>query len=370
MRYVYENAEVTIAVSRAKEVHEGFLQDFQPYGYDSKTMPFKIRYRDLAGRIDPITIAPVKKIQPNEEYLSKRAWAFQERSFSHRYLEYGPHCVHWSCQSQRVCDRRGGRCSADQLGRDWRIFRVRQDHSTLTINTWHRLVSEFSSGSLTHAEDRLPAMAGIAERFSSLGFGEYLAGIWQSHLLRGLLWAVKLAPKRKNPYRRSPSPLAPSWSWASTIRCVYFGFNEDYRFPAADLLGADIRHQVEGATYGRVISGHLTLRGFVARVSWKMPKEEEPWKDHGFTQGLRRISADIYWDAAWEGAKKAHVYLLILVSNRDKSTRVGLVLQKRPDNNYSRLGIFCVPTVRGHFDKDRKKAGSFMEGKLEEVTIV
>ncbi|KAI0538210.1 HET-domain-containing protein [Xylaria digitata] len=349
MRYVYENAEVTIAVSRAEEVHEGFLQDFQPYGYDSNITPFKIKY------------------------LSKRAWAFQERWFSHRYLEYGPHCVHWFCRSRRVCDRRGGRCTVPQLHSYRRTLHLPQDYGTLTIYMWHEFVNELSRGLLTHAEDRLPAMAGVAERFGSLGFGEYLAGIWQPHLIRGLLWVVLSTPENtqgKNPYQRSPSPLAPSWSWASTIHLIVCWSDGDCSFPAADFLKADIKHQVEGATYGRVISGRLTLRGFVARVSWRMPEEGERWWDHGFTQGIRIISAETHWDAVWEEPKKAHFYLLVLVSNRDKSRRAGLVLQKRPDNNYSRLGTFRVPTSAEWPDKDREMAGSFMEGKLEEVTIV
>ncbi|KAG9229381.1 hypothetical protein BJ875DRAFT_200309 [Amylocarpus encephaloides] len=73
-----------------------------------------------------------------------------------------------------------------------------------------------SECSLTKSNDKLVAIAGIAKTFESAFEGTYLAGIWSSNIVRGLLWWVNkdrnLVGKssiRALPYR------APSWSWAS-----------------------------------------------------------------------------------------------------------------------------------------------------------
>ncbi|RSM00832.1 hypothetical protein CEP52_008903 [Fusarium oligoseptatum] len=199
MGHVYENAEVTIAASRAERVQEGFLQDLTPYGRKKQDWVFKIHYRDLTGQISPIIIAP-KYFRPRVDYLSKRAWAFQERLLSRRILEYSGACVHWTCQSHNDCDRRGGKCSVDELKKRTKISRGLLYHNeAVTVGTWHTLVDEFSNRSLTFPEDRLPAIGGIAERLGLQSKNQYLAGIWQSHLPGGLLWIVDTYAKRIAP---------------------------------------------------------------------------------------------------------------------------------------------------------------------------
>jgi hypothetical protein len=46
----------------------------------------------------------------------------------------------------------------------------------------------YSTRNLTHVEDKFAAIAGLADMFSSLGSGEYVAGGWRKDLTRGLLW--------------------------------------------------------------------------------------------------------------------------------------------------------------------------------------
>ncbi|KAK0112659.1 hypothetical protein ONS95_014398 [Cadophora gregata] len=85
---------------------------------------------------------------------------------------------------------------------------------------WYVLTEDFSSRFLSHENDKLPALSGLASTFAeSFGPETYLGGIWRSHMPSGLLWKTTLQsepslfptfqPRRPMLYR------APSWSWAS-----------------------------------------------------------------------------------------------------------------------------------------------------------
>jgi hypothetical protein len=65
---------------------------------------------------------------------------------------------------------------------------------------------------ISYDEDRLPALSGIAKKFSATEqLGIYLAGIWSAELPTTLLWRIN--PRK---IRRGASlPNTPSWSWAS-----------------------------------------------------------------------------------------------------------------------------------------------------------
>ena len=79
-----------------------------------------------------------------------------------------------------------------------------------TMNLLAQLQERFTdalSGLVTNS-DRLPALAGMASTWTSLGFGKYLAGLWAKDVLRDLMWM--------NFQRVSAPKFAPSWSWVST----------------------------------------------------------------------------------------------------------------------------------------------------------
>ncbi|KAF2639686.1 HET-domain-containing protein [Massarina eburnea CBS 473.64] len=56
---------------------------------------------------------------------------------------------------------------------------------------WKDIVSEYSRLNLTSEKDRLPALSGLAAKFSNLSQEEYTAGIWTNMLPQALLWEVK-----------------------------------------------------------------------------------------------------------------------------------------------------------------------------------
>ncbi|KAJ3467886.1 hypothetical protein MRS44_005450 [Fusarium solani] len=372
MGHVYENAQVTIAASRAERVQEGFLQDLIPYGCNKQDWVFKMHYRDLAGQVSPVVIAP-KLFRSPVDYLSKRAWAFQERLLSRRILEYSAACVHWTCQSHNDCDRRGGKCSVQELKKNTQISRgLLYLNEAVTPERWHTLLDEFSKRSLTLPGDRLPAIGGIAERLGLQSEDRYLAGIWQSHLPSGLLWIVDRYV-RGSPQPQPSAYVAPSWSWASTIRPINGHVFVDSGISMVDIVRDNVRAATEGATYGKVIYGSLTLRGFVTPVDWKLPQETERYSN-GTISSIPSIS--IHRDGAEEssfagGITTVRAYLLVIVASSDIKEVTGLILRQHSDQTYLRMGVFHVPYCPADKKKYPNLARSLLNSSLEEeVTIV
>lgn len=209
MGYVYENSELTILATGASGVWEGFLQNFLSSDYDRPDWVFKMLHT-YNNKPRPVTITP-KSFSGVKDHLSERAWAFQEKRFSHRTLEFSSACAHWSCRTKQSCYRRTATCFAHQIVRDEINLHGLQNHSSAVIQLeWYTLVDTLSTKSLTFGRDRLPAIGGIAERFGMLLETTYLAGIWRSSLPGGLLWIVD--SKAIECYQpRSSSRFAPSW---------------------------------------------------------------------------------------------------------------------------------------------------------------
>ena len=80
----------------------------------------------------------------------------------------------------------------------------------IIFEVWFWTIHTYSLGVLTVASDKLVALSGMAQEFSTLIGGRYLAGIWETEICRQLGWAIMdSVATRPSTYR------APSWSWAS-----------------------------------------------------------------------------------------------------------------------------------------------------------
>lgn len=96
---------------------------------------------------------------------------------------------------------------------------IKRFPETTAWSYWRKVVTQFSKMRLTFAQDKLPALAGIAEQIASLTKSRHLAGLWESDFARVILWCVDQGGPRKNatviPGVRANPYLAPTWSWAS-----------------------------------------------------------------------------------------------------------------------------------------------------------
>ncbi|EMR90362.1 hypothetical protein ACHAPC_007037 [Botrytis cinerea] len=165
--------------------------------------------------------------EKQEAPLLSRAWIFQERYLAPRTLHF--------CSSELVMEcRKELRCEC--TGLDSIASNPLRDVQDISYDSWLRAVEEFSRLRLSHENDRLSALLGIAKVFHSRLMSTYLRGLWVEDLARGLLWDVTRHENIHNnaspislPTKRQNREVAPTWSWASMVMTEGFGIV----FPAA-----------------------------------------------------------------------------------------------------------------------------------------
>jgi hypothetical protein len=225
MHQVYAYAVVTISASQSTSPSDGMFEPVDRPGYtynlptcwtstgelDSLMIdlpPHPLRYGP-----DSIMIGP----------LSKRGWVLQEQVLSRRLLHICASGTFFQCA---YCER------SDRL--PWPMVPSRFSESlTCTRNflrealdpcqllgQWYGLVFNYAGRYLTYAGDRLPAMSGIARLVAGRLDESYLAGLWSSDIVAGLVWTVRHAdiPRATHP-SHYPGPL---WSWTSVNRAICY----------------------------------------------------------------------------------------------------------------------------------------------------
>jgi hypothetical protein len=132
--------------------------------------------------------------------------------------------------------------------------------SLKTSLEWKVIVEDYSSRDLMFADDKLPALAGLAQKFQKETKYTYVAGLWLETLAWDLLWTVRAVffvnEKPKYPKAAARLHSAPSWSWAS-VDCMV-----DLQEPKETYRIADMTHHsfvldVEGLPPGNDSFGHV-----------------------------------------------------------------------------------------------------------------
>lgn len=231
MGEVYSQAYVTLSASTSASVYDGFLHkrhpraraasdawlEICPYEYPRLLVPF--RHPNRQGVTGTAVLQEGNGIRQWEENESEneskspimyRSWTFQERLLSRRVLIFGAHELYWQCnRAERSCG------TYDETGEYRRpIFLSNDGHikDKYIGMVWRDLIRQYSGRDITHEEDRLVALAGVASRFSETHGGKdvYLAGLWRSQMWESLLWVTK-----SEECSRPSVYVAPTWSWAS-----------------------------------------------------------------------------------------------------------------------------------------------------------
>ncbi|KAH6694328.1 heterokaryon incompatibility protein-domain-containing protein [Leptodontidium sp. MPI-SDFR-AT-0119] len=179
--------------------------------------------------------------------VNTRAWVLQERLLAPRVLHFCEDQIAWECReldasenastgieglevkNGRIQDRvRLKSLVASEYGPRNSFDKV--DIAYQAHENWKRIVERYSLTSLTKANDKLIALAGIAEQMSAqIGVRvAYVAGMWKNkYFASQLLWRVDPVYKSGKflyPSRRPKAYCAPTFSWAAIdapqgIRC-------------------------------------------------------------------------------------------------------------------------------------------------------
>ncbi|KAE9374007.1 HET-domain-containing protein, partial [Stipitochalara longipes BDJ] len=273
MKNIYKNAYFTISAACTRACEDGFLQ---PRIRNPQPQHFKIPYACPNGIMGTIILqTPKHYIKPEDEPLNKRGWTLQERLLSPRLLIYGITDLYWECQTKHASNggKGGAMIGGSKLLKDPQFTQnlaesIEAKRSRWQQN-WMEIVEDYTTRSLTVAEDKLTAISSIAEAHV-FDDDTYTAGLWKSWLLEGLMWFVPLKAISTPPWHitlfqaRYKGYIAPSWSWASLNSPVIYASKAHYKgisgvCPELKVL----KCEVIPAPLSRVSGGTLTLMGFI-----------------------------------------------------------------------------------------------------------
>lgn len=295
------------------------------------------------------TVQTLGRRGPSGHWLS-RAWTLQEWLLSPRVLHIHAMTV-WDC--------------FEGLGNELEMRSIRKSpfkRAISNINHWQIIVHDFTSRRITKEKDRLPALAGLAERFQAQTGYVYLAGLWLERLPQSLVWARYGSHTMSKPltYR------APTWSWAALEGAVIGPpFEYEDVSPTSKIIGHYCQYDPP-ETFATVIDGWLDIEGPMSVVSaLAMHDDGSRLSPRGFRMFTRDqpqaedVQNPQYWVAKLdldqsliEEIRRNEIHLLdVLAAVQGKVVfkyrRFALVLQivSRPGTGqdcFQRLGIATV----------------------------
>ncbi len=300
-----------------------------------------------------------------------------------RSLQYGSHQMFWECERIRASEEgdtipQSGNF-LDSLCRNClapsSVFhRSSRNTSSERVDIrwfeWHRMAEDYTSRDITNAEDILPALSGLARAVSmSTNQQDYLAGLWRTCLLEGLIW------HRKEPQQvlgRRATYVAPSWSWASVRGAVRFPIYDWYLTralwkarmadfePLAEYVGYDSELK-DRDVFGRLKRGALCIRApLVPVASVQRRPTALPWTEFIIGQEPNRSavadsvaelqlepSRSVWIDVGFDTPLDTYSGLYVTFLTRMPHVlddgflehRFGLVVEKLDSGDYRRVGF-------------------------------
>jgi len=347
MDRVYVNSYCTIAASSSPNSGGGCKRRFQRTGTTHAP-----RYIDIEKGQYFIRMFERTPLDWNEELkqgpLMTRAWTLQERELSLRIVHFCENLLLGVCRTMRA---------SSEL--PWFQMKIEDPPASLLLNSaadlagngesikrreyWFQIVEDYSSRKLTEATDKLPALAGLAQRENELRQSQYLAGLWQDDLPSALLWRSSHFVPRVGARGIQPSdPLGghhgPSWSWIAVSGVVSY---ESQRSSQPSLLDITTRQSefvfpdfqaintiMDEDSCERVDAGpvgHMFVRGQLKPTFIDLMKSERSgYNEYHLIRMLDGSKAGIiYLDAMASSGEKQPVYCLRI----------------RDEVNHSRIGV-------------------------------
>lgn len=243
MTHVYSGAHVVLAANHAKNSSEGCFHD-----RDRPTT--KITIPDVGTVVAQLILPGSENFWSRgfeEEPLSQRGWALQERVLARRVLHFNGGQMYFEC-NQGI------------IGEDGYNVQPRYGNGVYSKDVgglWGHLVWEYGKRKLTKAADKLPAMSGLAKLVEKrTNPGQYVAGLWSNRLTENLAWQGlwNASPASTEEY------IGPSWSWVGYGGIAVVALKEDWK----DIANVEERHvetKNERNPYGEITDAWIRIRG-------------------------------------------------------------------------------------------------------------
>lgn len=273
------------------------------------------RNRSITGRSGKPTTASSADLARYP--LLQRAWCFQERMLSSRTIYFTQTELIWECGQALQCE-----CSGlDDIQQDFMLDersaarghpkRFKWKWSGMTANRmnqqtllWRETVQAYTRLNITYDADRLPALAGMAEKMmlankrpdnarsnldrrvpypahtsrkpNSKAYDDgrrsqdvYMAGLWYNTLFADMTWYLSndlLSTTTRSRRVRVPQWQAPSWSWA----CLSYEHSPD---------GVEFLAQGEELTADQRRQNHIDrvtrIENRTVRMTFEMDPEDD-----------------------------------------------------------------------------------------------
>lgn len=394
MTQVYHNAILMISASASPSSSSGIFKRMRMNHFQSFRFT---RERDYLWQ-SPSTIQSLEAIDKHEP-LGRRAWSYQEKIMAKRILYFQEQQMAWGCSECIYTESWGTTPWFDtvyymgwgstvllaagdihKLMRGESLYRTPNDPEGNSLEPrlacWYKCVQEYAHRELTYESDKLPALSGLAHGLCVPELKEYLAGLWEVDLFRGLSW--RYADRDKVAVEEYARYVAPSWSCMSARGKVMF--YEDLHFyerPSEPRWEREwkprlISHHVELGTsdpHGKITNGYILIQAYSRKIlvhrqlRWK----RSPWiydntlfydkREGGFTWRLDttdgylrpRVALENIPNERWpDGGGVVEEYVAVQIHNypNDNGRGFKLVLlildQVDQDNGnkvYQRVGI-------------------------------
>jgi len=342
MGLVYSNSYVTICSLASANCLEGFLDRSSPI-----QVPFQSSIRPgIAGvislrrqpKLDNYNYrGPDYSSQDFDLLLStwfERAWTYQESELSRRKILFGRSRVHLSLMNMNITEADAQRVnSPTSFHDDLRRLTTMGDYEVM-YDSWLETAESYAHRQLSDQRDKLPAISGLVRLLAEAIKDDYVAGIWQNDLIRGLLWKTiyRVGSNQSEHLQQCPLPgsatyISPSWSWANHTLLSWPSLThkslEDLgkvdhrehslRWECKSLSAWSRPENIALNPYGRVRDARIYIRSYCMRLESAMSPVSPRDVGQSWQATLQDGSIAIC-DLDWKGPKEEQALALESVS--------------------------------------------------------
>jgi hypothetical protein len=288
MRYIYENAYLTIAATSTSSPMEdisnrkGYIPHLARAEINGNGRIFSL-CQSIYSLWDRRNISQIWPDTIKSRWLH-RAWTFQEKELSRRVL--------YICYTQYIFEcishlREESLDTVSLVSFSTLCYSKRVQKKETILDEWYGEMAQFSDRQLTNQLDKLPAISGLADCVLNAHKDEYLAGLWRSDLEMGLLWArwsEKLT--QCHPYR------APTWSFTAYNGYIEWPFHNNalYTLQTTCVIEDARIFSNERAKLSGITGGYIRIVGRMKRVKLRDSSSQD--STEGTNGGIPFIHCD------------------------------------------------------------------------------
>lgn len=262
MANIFQGAFVTISAASSSSVHHGFLFDSRVIPRTRVSLPYR---SSTTGRGTILIEQERQAYDPAEDPINLRAWTLQEHILPRRMLVFGAKELWWTCEKAVSFDT-----LPTQQTEHISVIQRKSSSDRFSLDYWRTIVRDYTRRFLSYPNDKLSAIAGIADLYSQFFESRYLAGLWEFALLSELMWCSNRSDITRPLVRR-----APSWSWASVDGEIHHNWcRSDISPDAPEIIECHIAPISQASPFGSIDTTRCVLRikGKLIKAFWHESK--------------------------------------------------------------------------------------------------